>query len=309
MRRNFTMRLAGYCLLFSLVAVSISTDAAGTESVEGKGSILLKDGKIYADVPYRVIYKTMVVQIKFKTSIKNISFSDILRVSDEDGNDITKELFELDFSPDPQLDWRPSVDSSGEALPAKYWNAALSLGGNFFFPLGPYYSGFEPGPGFDAEILLPIDRKFAFRAVISYSGTKASENLAVFAGDDYGSDFLFYDYRLTSMIYLACIQWFPHPVPLESGTTLFSFHVGLGAIHHRMGATQVSVDADGTLYNPVPIKYTETKFAWRPMGMEVSCMLNSWLALQGGMGMTVVNVENSRAIQSDIKLGITLFSK
>ena len=133
--------------------------------------IELFDGTTYENVKFRADKSYKVISFKIDGKKKNISFTDISRILDNNGEDVTARYLgkymktsqaaqsEAVETVKKREDWLGETDPVREKYNKPLWSVAFPVSVNFSIPAGSYYQGFKAGVGFTGEILIAINRK------------------------------------------------------------------------------------------------------------------------------------------------------
>ena len=150
--------------------------------------IELFDGTTYENVKFRADKSYKVISFKIDGKKKNISFTDISRILDNNGEDVTARYLgkylrtsqtaqsEAVETVQKREDWLGETDPVREKYNKPLWSVAFPVSVNFSIPAGSYYQGFKAGVGFTGEILIAINRNLSLRGTVSKSGMQDDLN-------------------------------------------------------------------------------------------------------------------------------------
>jgi len=224
-------------LVFALLILGI------TSSVTAKNAsrIELSDGTVYEDVAFETDRQFRVIYVSVEDEEKTISFTKIVQIVDDDGEDITEEIIgKLYVKPETSepeaVDPEPPVEVSDSVPPTdaaagseetwlkpethkkKYGMKPFGASFNFHAcmsaPVGDYYEGIDGGLGFGANVVIPVGRRVAIRGTVSKSGL----------GLDWAD--------LSVWRYLIGGQYYNWPNWRKGGKVCYNFWTGLGATSH-----------------------------------------------------------------------------
>jgi hypothetical protein len=279
----------------------------------------LRDGTVYENVTFKVNNVFKVVTISKDDWKKDVSYTDIELILDEQGTDITADqigiygnkLIEKDTSRGET--WESKSDPVVKSRQKPLWSGTISVGSNFSSPLGDYYDGISSGVGFGGALAFAVSRNLAIRLSVSKSGMK--EN----ADEIYPNSVLLEDnLKLNAWRYFVSLEYYGGLKRDVRRKTMYYLYSGLGAISHNFsGSITVRDLADNQIYLVTPSSDGETKFT-STTGLGLVVFLSNSMGLELGMTGDLVFVGSNNnnysyspygnAFVFDLKAGIvTMF--
>jgi hypothetical protein len=250
LKKNYIVIFQGFFVLFILGQTAFGEKASRIE---------LMDGTVYENATYKVDKQYKVITIQVGDWKRHVSFPDIARILDKNGNDVTDEYIGEYYQPSGQ------APKGEEALiesktPKRYrkrpFDVGFSFSPNYSFPLGDFYKGFTSGVGFGGDIIIPITDNVALRGTISKSGM-TDDLLSEMTG------FILLDDKLKLSVwrYLFSVEYYNWPRWKSDGKTVYYLYSGLGAITHTLSGTLWIKDAaTGEIYALTGNDESQTKF-------------------------------------------------
>lgn len=171
--------ILGFIIALTFISIASATDI---------GTIKLKNGEVYENVPYEVndFYKT--VLFTYQGQRINVEYSQIESITNGNAEDITSRVLENGENGDTHHDHEYEQD---EKTSDKSWSGIISAGGSFTIPLGDYYDGLTSGFGFNADFRVSTDERHAVQFLFSRSSIQLREdNQSVY--NNYYSDATFH---------------------------------------------------------------------------------------------------------------------
>ena len=258
------MRKIYFLLLVVAVFSAASQALAATASL-----IELNDGTIYENVEFRVDKSYKVISFKIDGKKKNISFTDISRILDDNGENVTARYLgkymktsqamqsESYKTVQKKEDWLGETDPIREKYNKPLWGVAFPISANFSIPVGRYYEGFKAGLGFSGEILISINRNLSLRGTVSKSGMQDDLN-------EIAPGFRIIDDNLKFNVwkYFISLQYSNGPNwSANKKMGLYGFG-GIGAVSHKLtGAAIIQDPVTDSMFIIIGSGDVDSKFA------------------------------------------------
>ena len=227
-------------LALSLALSLVILFAAHSVFAAKASRIELKGGEVYEDVTFSVDEQYKVITIEKGDWKRPVSFTSIVRIIDENGQDVTGDyLGEYYEPPEPtrQSDWLSEQEVEQKGYKKRPFGFGARLGTNYSFPLGDYYDGIKSGIGYGLDVIIPVTKNVAIRGTASRSGMTddlESTMPGVTVLDD--------NLSLSAWRYAISGQYYQWPNWRAGGKMLYYGFAGLGAITHKFSGTMTIRD-------------------------------------------------------------------
>lgn len=284
------------------------------------GTITTKDGTVYENVNFTTNDTYKVIEFKIDGVKKTLSFTDIEKIVNPNGEDITAAVIGGYHKVEKNETFISENDEAYKQARRKLWNVGFSLGGNFSFPAGDYYEDINPGIGFDADLTVALTYSLALRFSVSYAGMDYDDDLAYVMEFEPGEAIVLENFNFSSMSYFLSFQYYYRPDRVTPGKMIYHFYTGLGAVTHNLESDEVLISG-GVEVDRQTGSYSETKFA-QTIGGGFTRMLGKSVGFYVAGNMDVVYLGRAEdddywdpydnidyAFQFDLKVGLTLFTK
>ncbi|MEW6411377.1 MAG: hypothetical protein AB1483_02760 [Candidatus Zixiibacteriota bacterium] len=306
-------------VLFGILVVALYSPPVSAYTTE-KGTITLKDSTVYENVSYTVDRRLKTISFKFENKKKVVSFTDVTVIVDSNGEDVTESVVGDHYRQRGGETWKSADSDVHREARRKLYKIGFSWGGNYCFPLGDYYEGFQSGFGFDGNIIVPFTHNTAFRASISYAGIRPEDGLAYLVTDNYVDFYLLDDYNISTWKYSLSAQFYG-AFNRDEPSVLYYVYGGFGGVTSKLEADQTYL-ASNPLYNlTTRIESTETKFITtmgagldflidQDLGFNLgACLDILWLGNGDQSDVYYVYDEMNLAYHFDIQFGMVLLLK
>ena len=239
-------------LLAAVLAANVSAKLAG--------SIVLKTGEAYDSVTFSVnnVYKTITIELDDRD--REVSFKDISRITDQSGNDITRDILGSRYSPAVRETWVSENSEVYRHATAKLWNCAVRFSGNYSIPIGDYYEGIESNIGFEADLRIALSYQADVRFMVSRAGMKLDDDFRIYSLDP---DISIIDQKwgFHVMRYIIALEMYKPLDKYKKDLNYFYLYSGLGAAVHTMSGDITLLNNNTMEIASASDSYTEKKFA------------------------------------------------
>jgi hypothetical protein len=277
------------------------------------GTVTTKDSTVYENVTFTINETYKVIEFKADGVKKALSFTDIAKIVDPNGEDITMAVIGGYHKVEKNEAFLSENDEAYQYARRKLWNAGFSLGGNFTFAAGDYYTDLNPGIGFDADLAIALTYSLALRFSVSYAGMDYDDDLADVKEFGPGEALVSENYDFSSMSYFLSFQYYHRPDRVTPGKMIYHFYTGLGAVTHHLESDEVYILDYVEVFRQT-VSYNETKFA-QTIGGGFTRMLGESIGFYVAGNMDIVYLgrdpydDIAYGFQFDLKVGLTLFTK
>ena len=276
-------RHSAVTLVSFLALLLIVLSASDASALPKASSIELADGTVYHDVQYRVDKLYYIVVISAPDDDVNISFTEIVAIIDEDGEDVTVEKLGGDYRParkavsktpestpaapvEQPVAGTPEVAQPTEAWPTNTskpvgrtspFNIGVQVNVGYSFPLGSWYDGINSGVGYGADVFIRLTHEMALRGTISKAGARREKQ-------NYydGLPIIRNDVDISVMRYYLSLQYYNWNNWRRNGKLMWYLYSGLGAVSHSSSGMMIVHDPyENTDYIIIPEGDTITKFS------------------------------------------------
>jgi hypothetical protein len=268
-----------------LLALMLVTLAGNVHALE-QGTIILKSGEKYENVGYRIDKTYNIVRVDLEGKTRNFSFHQIDTILDSDGNDITSDILGT-VGARTRETWHSENDEVVKQARARLWDASISLGGSFTFPLGDYYDGVSSGLGFGGDVAFTLTHNVALRFTVTRTGMDFDDTYRLISFDP-GITILDQDMSLTAWRIQAAGQYYKY-LDRDKDLSMYYVYTGLGVLSHKMSVEATFYDSYVDQTYSVEETATETKFA-TSFGAGLIMMLSPHWGIDGGAHFDVVFV-------------------
>jgi hypothetical protein len=214
--------------------------AAGADTAAGPYRVVLKSGEVLPEVGFTADYRFRVLRLSGAAEGRAISFADVASIHAGD-RDVTEEILtgtvpraaspsDSGVAPAEPGAWRSEKSAEYKAATAPRWRGAIRGGGNYSIPIGDYYTGFEPGIGFDFDAMLVLSRGAALGARVSKSGIKLEEPFASL-------------FDATVMRYSLSGVGYKHLSDAPGDRSMVYGTGGLGLVNHKLSLSSAGISA------------------------------------------------------------------
>jgi hypothetical protein len=283
--------------------------AVAIASAADTGTIKLKTGEEYKDVSFTVNDNYKTIQFESGDKKLNASFSDIESITDQNGQDVTARVMGKYYKPVKET-WVSSESKEIKQARAKPWNILLNLGGNYSIPAGNYYKGIDAGFGFDGDLRVAVNNKFAIQLMVSKSGMKLSNDIQLISIDP-RLTILNEDLSINVTRYEVALNFFQPFSRIKNPRNLWYGYSGLGmAAHVTSTKATFRNNTTGEVFS-IDVKDTQNKFAL-VFGFGAVAMVSKGFGFDfsGSLDMVAVPTESNEPGQNlgwayifDIKIG------
>jgi hypothetical protein len=289
-------------IFFTLISIIIHVYTVSAEEI---ATIIDKNGERYENVNYKIDKTFKVVTIKLEEQEKNISFTEIETIIDQEGNDITASVLGGYYRP-RQETWHSESDEVFREARKKLWNIGTHLGANYSIPLGDYYEGIDPGFGIDGDLIIAVTYNTAARLTVSKSGMEIDESNFYIIPQP-GFEVLDWKFSLNAFRYFVSGQYYNRPDRITAGKTIFYVYTGLGAVIHRFNLKVTTREiSTGNIFK-LDDTDTQSKLA-STLGGGIMLMLSKNLGLDFTASLDAILLKRTSAFIMDAKIGtIVLF--
>lgn len=259
----------------------------GVASAAQASRIELKDSTVFENVSYRINKTYKVVVIEIGDQEQNVSFTNIARIFDSSGKDVTARCLGRHYLvPGTQAVEETSFKTQTEVPGRKKhpFGVAFRTGMNFSIPSGEWYEGTRSGLGFGGDMLVTVGRKLALRGMISRSGARHNPD-EMFGGWQILKD----DLSWNVWRYFISLQYYNWPRWREDGRTMYYVFSGIGGVSHSLSGTAVVGDPVGDIWLFSGTGQSETKFA-TTVGGGLVAMVSRTVGLELGAVVDIVFV-------------------
>jgi|WetSurMetagenome_2_1015567.scaffolds.fasta_scaffold46935_3 hypothetical protein len=149
-------------LKFSTLTLIITFAFISIASATDIGTIKLKNGEVYKDVPYELNDYYKIVIFTFGDQKIRAEYSELESITAQNSQDTVYQALQM-----PEI--KRNFDFEEEIIQIVPWSGIISLGGNFSLPTGPYFSGLTAGIGFNGDARFSINDHIALQFSIARS--------------------------------------------------------------------------------------------------------------------------------------------
>jgi hypothetical protein len=253
--------------------------------------IELADGTAYENVEYSVDKLYQVVTIGVADWKQKVDFADVVRILDEEGEDVTAKVLGDKYEPVEKKredEWLSKEDPRYKAQQKRPFDFAIRGGANYSFPMGDYYEDIKSGIGYGFDAVVTLTRNVAIRGSVSRAGLK-DDLEGMFPALSVLED----DMSLSVWRYAVSGQYYQWPDWKTGGKMQYYGFAGLGAITHKMsGSALLQEPPAGDIWEIRGTGDTETKFMLTYGGGLIT-MISDKVGLEFGITLDVVFVDNS----------------
>jgi hypothetical protein len=301
-------------LVLCLTSVSLAT-------LNKTGTITLKSGEVYENVPYKIDKVFKVVKITIAGDVRNVSFNDIALITDSKGKDITAKAIGKYYDgpmvlPDNSAKgWQSEHSEVYRLARVRLWKAAISFSGSYNFPAGDYYEGIGSGPGFEGSIRLSLNHEVALRFMVSKTGLGLKDDYYFYSLNP-DTTIISQDIGFSGIRYLAAVEYYRHFNKAAKDMGMWYIYAGLGAFSNKM-TLEMTLRRNSTSYTwNENSSYSEDKFILSfGFGMDKAFTPQIGIELGAGFDMEVVgSAENELGHEApvyayifDLRAGLVFF--
>ena len=267
-------RRTATALAVSLVILFVLLTSSSVFALPKASKIELADGSVYHDVLYIVDNAYRIVTISTVEKDWDVSFTEIVAIIDEDGEDVTVEALGGDYRParkaasqdlmptpaapveqpaaeTPEV--RQSIETSQVSISepteaaqksmlksngrTSPFDVGVQVNVGFGFPYGTWFEGFNPGIGFGADVFIRLTHDLALRGTVSKAGIKLDELSRL----DYWQ-VLSDDRSVSVMRYYLSLQYYKWKNWRRGGKTMWYAYCGMGMVSHKFSGTMIVHD-------------------------------------------------------------------
>ena len=284
-------------VILTLLLIILVSPAIHAGKKQYSGTVIMRDSVHYDSVRYDVDTYYKVLKVDTDEGEKNLSFSDIEAVYDNQGNDVTNIVLGGKYRPE-KTRWKSEIDPEFQKARAKPWNVAINLGAGFSVPIGKYYEGIDPGLGTGGDFLIAVNREYSIRLSISNAGLKLGEEFQ-FVSIDPEVVILSQNNDFNSWRFLGGVQYTMYYDNME-----WYLYSSLGAVKHTFA---IEVNTNQGL---VEGDYSETKFM-TSLGFGGIAHFSPKVGFNFGMNLDVIyvgstNNSNNYSLYGNVQTAIIL---
>jgi hypothetical protein len=285
-------RFIGFVAIAATTIALHALPARAGDKVTG----ILKSGERLERVEYRVVPAFYVVEFVKDGVKRNVSFSDIEAIVDDEGRDITADVMGERYRPrgataagesaegpgsapaDPDT-LKPVGDggvrtvtgnnSPGEPWVSEHspawkasrqapWRVAFSLESALGVPFGDYYDGTKSGAGIEGTLHIALTRDVALRANVALLGLEFSDEMHLVSLDP-NVEIVSQEYDINAVRYTGGVEYHQPLRSMEPGGSFWFVHASLGVIRHDIQGKLVIRNTYGQTAE-VEASDTPTKF-------------------------------------------------